>query len=83
VTRETIRETLIAALATIAPEADASTLPPEADIREELDIDSMDFLRFITLLHEQLGVEIPEADYPKLFTLRGAEAYLAVAVGAA
>ncbi len=82
-TRESIREALIAALAMIAPEADASTLPPEADIREELDIDSMDFLRFITILHQQLGVEIPEADYPKLFTLRGAEAYLAAAVGAA
>jgi acyl carrier protein len=83
VTRESIREALIAALAMIAPEADASSLPPEADIREELDIDSMDFLRFITLLHQQLGVEIPEADYPKLFTLHGAEAYLATAVGAA
>ena len=57
----------------------ASTLP--ADLREALDIDSMDFLNFITAIHHRLGVEIPELDYPKLVTLDGAVAYVAAKLG--
>ena len=45
-------------------------------MREELDLDSMDFLNFITALHERTRMDIPEADYPKLFTLDGAITYL-------
>ncbi len=50
---------------------------PAADLREALDIDSMDFLNFITAIHHRLGVDIPELDYPKLITLDGAVAYIA------
>ena len=60
----------------IAPEADLGSLKPTAQMRDELDLDSMDFLNFITALHEQTGIDIPEADYPALFTLQGAIAYL-------
>ena len=67
---------IVEALSAIAPEADYDTLPGKALLREELDLDSMDFLNFISALHEQTGVDIPEADYPKLFTLDGAIAYL-------
>jgi len=63
-------------LAGIAPEADLEALPGKARMREELDLDSMDFLNFVAALHEQTGLEIPEADYPNLFTLDGAIAYL-------
>ncbi len=49
---------------------------PAADLREALDIDSMDFLNFMIAVHHRLGVEIPELDYPKLITLDGAVAYL-------
>jgi acyl carrier protein len=45
-------------------------------LREALDIDSMDFLNFITAMHRRLGVNVPEVDYPKLTTLNGAVAYL-------
>jgi len=45
-------------------------------LREELDLDSMDFLNFIAALHRQTKRDIPEVDYPKLFTLDGAMAYL-------
>lgn len=60
----------------IAPEADLTTVDPAADLREALDVDSMDFLNFITAIHHRLGIDIPELDYPKLVTLNGAVAYL-------
>lgn len=46
----------------IAPEADLTTLDPAADLREVLDIDSMDFLDFITAIHHRLGIDIPEIE---------------------
>ncbi|MCC6554297.1 MAG: acyl carrier protein [Polyangiaceae bacterium] len=63
-------------LAGVAPEADLDALPPDASLRDELDLDSMDFLSFVIGLHKVLGVEIPEADYGKLSTLGGCVAYL-------
>jgi acyl carrier protein len=60
----------------IAPEVDMTTVDPAADLREAIDIDSMDFLNFITAIHHRLGVYIPEIDYPKLVTIDGAVAYL-------
>lgn len=60
----------------IAPEINLATIDPAADLRETLDINSMDFLNFITAIHHRLGVDIPELDYPKLITLNGAIAYL-------
>ncbi len=63
-------------LGNIAPEADFSTLAGDADLREELDLDSMDFLNFVIALHERTGIDVPETDYPRLFTLDGAISYL-------
>jgi acyl carrier protein len=63
-------------LGRIAPEVDFETIEPEADLREQVDIDSMDFLNLVTALHQRLGIDIPETDYPKLATLAGALAYL-------
>jgi acyl carrier protein len=73
---QAIREVVIAALERIAPDADLSSLPPTESIREVLEIDSYDFLRFLIALNKQLGVEIPEADYGKLQTLADLTAYL-------
>jgi acyl carrier protein len=72
-----IRKVVQEELGNIAPEADLANLDPGADLREALDIDSMDFLNFITAIHHRLGIDIPEIDYPKLGTLDGAVAYLA------
>ena len=72
-----IRALLIAELAEIAPDQDAGTLGDDADIRESLDIDSMDFLNFVMALHKKHGIEVPERDYRQLFTLGSAVAYLA------
>lgn len=55
----------------IAPEADLGTLGDDEDMRLALDLDSMDFLNMVVGLHERTGVDVPEADYPKLFTLAG------------
>ena len=60
----------------IAPEADPATIAGDADLRETLDLDSMDFINFVVALHERTGIDIPEADYPELHTLNGAIAYL-------
>ena len=67
---------IIDVLSGIAPEADYATLAGKAQLRDELDLDSMDFLNFIAALHERTKIDIPEADYPKLSTLDGAVGYL-------
>jgi acyl carrier protein len=63
-------------LARLAPEIDFDTVDPNQPIQREFDIDSMDFLNFITSLHERLGVNVPEADYAKIATISGAASYL-------
>jgi acyl carrier protein len=79
--RDEIREAVLGALSAVAPEGDYARLKPDAALRDQLDIDSYDFLNVILRLHERLGVDIPEADYQKLATLNGAVAYLADRVG--
>ena len=64
-------------LGRIAPEIDFDQIAPDDDLREQIDIDSMDFLNLITALHQRLAINIPETDYPNFATLRGALAYLA------
>jgi len=76
-TQQDIRAVIKDELARIAPEIDFEAIDPAADLRDEADIDSMDFLNLVTALHARLGVEIPEADNPKLITVEGAIAYLA------
>jgi acyl carrier protein len=76
-----IRKVLQEELGNIAPEMDIEKLDPSADLREALDIDSIDFLNFITALHKRLGIDVPELDYPKLFTLNGAVNYFAAKAG--
>jgi acyl carrier protein len=77
VTRDEIRAAVLRVLGDIAPEADVATLKPGVPFRDQLDLDSMDLLNAVVALHAALGVDIPEADYPKLATLDGCVAYLA------
>jgi acyl carrier protein len=76
-----IRAIVQEALGNIAPEMDLQKLDPSADLREALDIDSMDFLNFVVALHRRLGVAIPERDYTRLLTLDGAVNYLKGKIG--
>ncbi len=81
-TPDQIRAVIVEELGNIAPETDAATVAADADLREALDIDSMDFLNLMIALHKRLGVNIPEADYSQLVTLGGAVAYLAARLAA-
>jgi len=80
-TQESIKAVVLRTLGRIAPEADLSVLGGSEDLREQLDIDSVDFLNFVVALHQELGVDVPEEDYAKLRTLDGCIAYLAARRG--
>lgn len=75
--REEIRAAVLGALSEVAPEAELDRLAPDAELREVLDIDSIDFLRFVQRLAAATGIEVPESDYAQLATLEGILAYLA------
>jgi acyl carrier protein len=77
-----IRGAVVDALRAVAPESDPASLGDAARLRDELDLDSMDFLNFVVALHTTLHVDIPEADYPKVQTMGDAVRYLALKVGA-
>ena len=66
---EELRAVVIATLKTIAPEVEEGDLRPDRPLRNQVDLDSMDWLNFLIGLHEKLKVEIPEADYARLVTL--------------
>jgi acyl carrier protein len=62
-------------LGKIAPEFE-SQIDPAMDLREQVDLDSMDMLNLIIAIHETTGVDIPEADYPQMSSLDGCVSYL-------
>jgi acyl carrier protein len=68
-TKVEIRSTVLRILGEIAPEADLNQLKPDVSFRDQLDIDSMDFLNFVIALDEELHVSIPESEYAKLSSL--------------
>jgi acyl carrier protein len=76
VTPDDARAAVSNVLGQIAPEVDLDTVPADAALTEELDLDSMDFLNFVTGLLEATGVEIPERDYPAVQTLDRCVGYL-------
>jgi acyl carrier protein len=80
-TREDIRQAVVKALTSVAPEIDPATLSPDLAFRQELELDSMDFLNFVIALHTSLGLDVPEADYGQLVTVDRAVDYLASRVG--
>jgi acyl carrier protein len=76
-TEQELRDAVLRVLKRIAPEADPSRIDPRENLRDQLDVDSMDLLNFVIGLHEALGVDIPESDYSRLSTLDGIVQYLA------
>ncbi|MDO8449673.1 MAG: acyl carrier protein [Rhodoferax sp.] len=74
--RQTLVETVVTLLRSIAPEVEPDTLEPERPLRQQVDLDSMDWLNFLVSLHERFGVNIPEADYAGLVTLDNVVDYL-------
>jgi acyl carrier protein len=70
-TREHVRDTILEVLGEIAPEVDLSALDDKLEFRDQIDLDSMDYLNLVIGVHERLGVDIPEEDYADLVTLDG------------
>ena len=71
-----IRRQVVAALTDVAPEVDPATLKDAAPLRDQVDLDSMDWLRFLTGLEKQLGVTVSESDYASLVTLADVVGYV-------
>lgn len=65
----------------VAPECDPTELLPADNIREALDIDSYGFLQLLVGISDATGVEIPESDYARVFTLEGMLGYLSKRLG--
>jgi len=61
---------------TVAPDEDVSSLDPKVRLREQIDLDSMDFLDIVMELRKLYGVQVPEEDYKELATLDGCVRYL-------
>jgi acyl carrier protein len=75
--RDAIRKAVMAELTRIAPELEPGELAPAKPLRDQVDLDSMDWLNFLVALHENLKVDIPESDYARLGTLDQIVDYLA------
>ena len=75
-TEEQVKQIVIDIIEEIAPDEDTSNIKPEINLRDQLDLDSMDFLDIVMELRKQHSIEVPEADYPELASLDSCAAYL-------
>jgi acyl carrier protein len=75
-TDDEIKALVLQELSNIAPEIDPGQIDPAVDLREQVDLDSMNVLDLMIAIHEATGVEIPEADYSKILTLNDFANYL-------
>jgi acyl carrier protein len=71
-----IRAEILSVLTTIAPEVEADDIRDDLLLRDQVDLDSMDWLNFLIGVHKRLGVDIPEADYKSLRTLTDVITYV-------
>jgi acyl carrier protein len=76
VTPQQARESIGYALKRAAPGSDIDAIDPDADLREALDLDSLDFLEFVEILSDTSGRRIDEDDYPELATLNSSIHFL-------
>ncbi|HLS28671.1 MAG TPA: phosphopantetheine-binding protein [Opitutales bacterium] len=75
-THEECKKIVLDIIADIAPDEDTSDIKPDVNLRDQLELDSMDFLDIVMELRKQHGIEVPEADYPKLASLDSCAEYL-------
>ena len=68
-TEDQVQQIVIDIINEIAPDEDTSNLDPAISLRDQMDLDSMDFLDIVMELRKQHGIEVPEADYPQLASL--------------
>ncbi len=71
-----LRALILREVGNIAPEVDLTQIDPAFNLREQVDLDSMDMLNLLIAIHGATGVDIPEADYAKMTSVDDAVAYL-------
>lgn len=76
-----LRATVLRVLGEVAPEVDLTAVDASEDLREQLDLDSMDVLNLAIGLFQATGIEVPERDYARIVTVDGCVAYLSQASG--
>ena len=79
--RATLVTTVLTQLRSIAPELEPEALELARPLRQQVDLDSMDWLNFLVGLHQSLGVEIAESDYARLISLNDVVDYLQARLG--
>lgn len=70
------RQAIVEEIGNIAPETDVAAVPDDADLREVLDLDSMDIFNLVIALSQRFSIDIPDVDAPRLTTLGGGADYL-------
>ncbi len=68
-TRDELRAALLDCLSRIAPEVDLAGLRPAQRLRDQVDLDSVDWMNFLVAVHAALGIDIPDVDAARLTTL--------------
>ncbi len=74
--KEAIRQIIVNIIADIAPDEDLTNLKDAVRLRDQLELDSMDFLDIVMELRKQHGIEVPEGDYKQLESLQSCVEYL-------
>ena len=77
-----VKDIVLGSIAIVAPDADLSNVKSDVRLRDQLDMDSMDFLDIVMELRKRYKIEVPKEDYPRLATLDGCVEYLGPKLGA-
>ena len=75
-TRKEVRRAVVNILEDIAPDADLSSIKDDVTLREQMDLDSMDFLDIVMELRKRFNIEVPESDYQELVSMDSCIQYL-------
>ncbi|MFH0925844.1 MAG: acyl carrier protein [bacterium] len=75
-TKEEVRQAVLDIISDITPDEDLSGIKDNVSLKEQIDLDSMDFLDIVMELRKRYGIEVPEAEYPKLATMESTVTYL-------
>ena len=75
-TKEEVRRAVVSILEDIAPDEDLSSIKDDVTLREQIDLDSMDFLDIVMELRKRFNIEVPESDYQELVSMDSCVQYL-------
>jgi acyl carrier protein len=75
-TKDECKQVVLDIIADIAPDEDLSNVKPEVRLRDQMQLDSMDFLDIVMELRKRHGIEVPEKDYQQLASLDSCADYL-------